>query len=255
MKAKLTILLLALVFVFANEACANQLNQARSLFYQGNSYYSEEEFEQAIAGYEGALTLGLASGALYYNLGNAYFKHGVLGKAVLNYLRARRMIPRDADLKSNLSYAQSLIKVGKIVPQRNWFMRLFFNLAGSFSLNGLLSLSSFLYFALASLVILLITAKRLRRVLTYSIYPLIAALIISATLFFTQFSQGVVQRQAVVIVESADSRFEPFAAATTHFTLYEGESVFVTGAKEDWVRIRRLDGRGGWLKQSDIELL
>lgn len=255
MKAKLTILFLALIFVFVTEVFGNQLNQARSLFYQGNAHYSKEKFEQAIADYEGALTLGLESAPLYYNLGNTYFKHGSLGKAILNYMRAQRLMPRDADLKSNLDYAQSLIEGGKVIPQRNWFTRTFFNLAYSFSLDELTLFTAISYFTLAVLVILATVAKKLRKILAYISYPLLVVLIICASLFFAQFYQIVIQEQAVIIVEVSDSKFEPFDDATTHFTLYEGEAVFVTGSKGDWVRLRRLDGRGGWVKQSDIELL
>ncbi len=255
MRAKANLFFLALMFLFVSGAFGNQLNQARSLFYQGNAYYSKEEFEQAIAVYEGALTLGIESGPLYYNLGNVYFKHGSLGKAILNYLRAQRLMPRDADLTSNLDYAQSLIKGGRVVPQGNRFARMFFNQAGSFSLNGLTLISVVLYFALAILTILIIVTKRLRKALAYIAYPILVALIIFGSLFLAQFYQTVIQKQAVVIAETSDSKFEPLDGATTYFTLYEGESIVVVGSKEDWVKLRRRDGRQGWVKQPDIELL
>lgn len=41
---------------------------------------------------------------------NAYFKLGNKGKAILNYERALQLLPRDADVKSNLVYARSLIE-------------------------------------------------------------------------------------------------------------------------------------------------
>jgi len=255
MKTKLGILLLASIFIFAAAGLAEQLSQADSLFYQGNAHYSKEKFKQAIADYEGTLTLGLESGPLYYNLGNAYFKHGSLGKAVLNYLRAQRLMPRDADLNTNLKFARSLIKAEKVVSQRNWFTQMFFKLSGSFRLNELTSVSTILYLGLAVLLILAIRIKKSRKLFLYISYPVLTGLVICACLFFTQFYQTLICKQAVVVVKSSNSKFEPFDSATTYFTLYEGASVIITGSKGDWAKIRRLDGRGGWIKQSDIELL
>ncbi|MBN3037782.1 MAG: SH3 domain-containing protein, partial [Candidatus Omnitrophica bacterium] len=60
---------------------------------------------------------------------------------------------------------------------------------------------------------------------------------------------------AVVVIEYSDCKFEPFDDATTHFTLYEGESVITGTQKGEWIKIKRLDGKQGWIKQRDIEFL
>jgi len=255
MRLRLVVLFLALAVIFAGSAFCDQLNQAELLFYQGNTHYSEEKFGEAIADYEGALTLGLESGPLYYNLGNAYFKADSLGKAILNYLRAQRLIPGDADLKSNLRYAQSLIKGGRVLARRNWLTRMFFKAAGSFSLNKITLLSAGLYAVLSILLILMILVKALRKIFVYTALPLLIALMFCSSLFLIQFYQTIVHKGAVVIAQSTDFKFEPLEGATTFFTLNEGESVIVGTAKEEWIKARRRDGKQAWVKQSDIELL
>ncbi len=255
MRVRLVVLFLALAVIFAGSVFCDQLNQAELLFYQGNTHYSEEKFDQTVADYEGALTLGLESGPLYYNLGNAYFKTGSLGKAILNYLRAQRLMPADADLNSNLRYAQSLIKGGRVLAQRNWLTRMFFKAARSFSLNKITLLSAGFYVILSILLILMILVKALRKIFVYTALPLLIALLFCLSLFLTQFYQTVVYRAAVVIAESADFKFEPFDEATTFFTLNEGESVTAGRAKQEWIKAKRADGKQGWVRQSDIELL
>lgn len=244
------LMLCAVSFVFAN-----QINQAQLLFYQGNTNYSQEKFDEAIADYEGALTLGLESGPLYFNLGNTYFKQGSLGKAILNYLRARRLIADDADLNSNLEYAQSLIKGGKIPPQRNWFSQTFFYLTNAVTLDGITLTCVSLYFSVSVFLILIILVKRLRKAFKYLGSVMIIAFMISVSLFLGQFYQNVIYRQAVVIADEVEFKFEPFEDATTFFSLNEGESVVVGKAKDEWVKARRSDGKQGWVKQADIELL
>ena len=64
-------------------------------FYQeGNRLYQEGEFEGALASYLRLVEAGFESGAVYYNIGNAFFKLGELAQSILYYERARRPTPR-----------------------------------------------------------------------------------------------------------------------------------------------------------------
>ena len=252
MKVKLVIFLLGFIFIFAGRAYPDEVSEARLFFYEGNASYGEGQFKEAAAYYEKAVALGLESGPLYYNLGNAYFKDGFLGKAILNYLRAKRLMPKDADLKSNLDYAQSLIKGGMVIPERKWLARVFLNAADSFSLDRITSLSAFLYFMFSVILILLILLRNLRRIFIYASLALAVFLIVYASIFFTQFHKIFIQKQAVVIAEACDSKFEPFDDATTFFTLNQGEAVNVIASRDDWVKARRMDGKQGWLRQEHI---
>lgn len=198
---------------------------------------------------------GFESGPLYYNLGNAYFKQGSLGKAILNYLRARRLIPRDVDLNSNLNYARSLIKGGAVIPRTKWFRRIFFNLADSFSLNRITLITVALYFIASIMVIFLIITKNSKKVLGYIAGLILALLFISTSLFCAQFCKTIIQKQAVVIARSSGAKFEPFDSATTFFTLNEGEVVSEVASRGGWIKIKRIDGKQGWIKTSAVEFL
>jgi len=255
MKTKSALLFLVFLFIFNGRACADELSQAKLLFQQGNTHYIEGKFEETIADYEQVLNSGLESGPLYYNLGNAYFKNGMLGKAILNYLRARRLMPEDADLKANLDYARSLIKGGLIIPTRCWLIRFFFALADSFSLNGITLFSAAVYFLLSILIIFIILAKKLRRLFITISIPVLVFLILLLSLFSTQFCQTIIHKEAVVITPQADFKFEPFDEATTFFTLNEGETVFGITSRNNWIKVRRIDGKQGWIKKSDIAFI
>jgi tetratricopeptide (TPR) repeat protein len=60
---------------------------------------------EAIEIYEQLITAGAHDSALYYNLGNAYFRTGDLARAVDNYRLAAELAPRDADIRANLALA------------------------------------------------------------------------------------------------------------------------------------------------------
>ena len=255
MKMRIIIFILAVLLTFAGQARSEEAARAGSLFFQGNASYGEEDYEGAISDYEEALSLGFESGPLYYNLGNAYFKAGSLGKAILNYLRAGRLMPNDADLKANLGYAQSLIKGGAIQPERKRPARVFFKLAGFFSLDGITLLCAILYFVLCGLIISLILLENARKILIYSSAAILVILIFFTSIFIAQYDKVLVQKEAVVIAEYSDAKFEPFDAVTTFFILYEGEHIAIITSREGWVKVRRGDGRQGWVKTEDIERL
>jgi SH3-like domain-containing protein len=61
-------------------------------------------------------------------------------------------------------------------------------------------------------------------------------------------------KEAIIIAEKADAKFEPFDLATTHFTLYEGMEVAVVSPKDSWCKIERSDKKTGWVKTSDLEV-
>ena len=69
--------------------------------------YQENKFADAIEKYEAILSSEGESAAIYYNLGNSYYKNKNIAKAVLNYERALLMNPGDADIRFNLDMARS----------------------------------------------------------------------------------------------------------------------------------------------------
>ena len=80
-------------------------------FREANSFFEQRDYESAIRLYESIIADGAESADVYYNLGNAYFKSGDLGHAVLNYLRARRLDPSDEDINHNLEFARQFSRV------------------------------------------------------------------------------------------------------------------------------------------------
>ena len=76
---------------------------------------AREHFRTAADRFELLVADGVDNGRLFYNLGNAYLQADELGLAIVNYRRAQSLIPGDARLKSNLSYARSLAR-SRIAP-------------------------------------------------------------------------------------------------------------------------------------------
>lgn len=82
---------------------------ALELAQKADSAYNKEDYHQAVNLYNRALEDEGISATVYYNLGNAYFRLGDIGHAILNYERALKVDPGFDDARTNLEFANTRI--------------------------------------------------------------------------------------------------------------------------------------------------
>jgi tetratricopeptide (TPR) repeat protein len=75
-------------------------------FSAANKLYAEGKFTASAAAYEKILQSDAVSPALWFNDGNAEFKSGHIGEAIVAYRRAELLAPRDADVRANLDFVR-----------------------------------------------------------------------------------------------------------------------------------------------------
>ena len=92
--------------------------QGNRWFEEGNAAYGDGDYETALAKYDSIVANGEESAALYYNMGNTYYKMRQFPMAILYYEKALKLSPGDEDLRVNLEIA-NLAVVDKIntIPQ------------------------------------------------------------------------------------------------------------------------------------------
>ena len=87
---------------------------ADARFDTANKLYAQSKFKEAATAYNQLIEEGSISPALYFNLGNAFFKSGQIGRAIGAYRQAEEMSPRDPDVRANLQFARNLVSGPKI---------------------------------------------------------------------------------------------------------------------------------------------
>lgn len=223
-----------------------RLEQAAAA-YKGGDYLS------AIDQYEVLLKEGYRSAELLYNNGNAYFRAGQLGRAILNYERAAQLSPHDPDILHNLVVAQGRIAEPVDKLPTFFLLRWWRALSGLFmpdtwSLLGVLLLCT----GAAGGILWLWGNNRTQRKRGFIIG-------ISATLLcllpFSLAAYRAAQLKnsgfAIVIEHKLSVRSAPESVSEIA-AIYEGTKVQLIDAIDQWQKIELPNGETGWAPKSGI---
>ncbi len=80
--------------------------QSDNAIAKANVAYTAGDFRAAIESYQSAEKAGVVNAALFYDLGNAFFRAGDFGLAILNYERALALKPQHPEAAANLQAVQ-----------------------------------------------------------------------------------------------------------------------------------------------------
>src|SRR5881392_935733 len=92
--------------VICTFVAASAFAQSETEFTKANQEYAEGHFKEAIDRYEALVRSGQWNANLFYDLGNAYFRTGDFGRAILNYERALVLEPHHPEATANLQIAR-----------------------------------------------------------------------------------------------------------------------------------------------------
>lgn len=244
------IVLLLLVLVPHDSVVAQEIGPAIGDFDEGNRRYSMGDYEGALDSYQRAITRGIASGALYYNMGNAYYRLDEIGQAIRYFEKARRIEPDRAELRHNLSIArEQTIDNFSRLPEPFW-MPIWTSLVQSIGPTGI-----FLAGLLCYLVACFALFWRIRdgqrpwrrRVATLG---LIAAVGLVSTGFAASADQLRTSRAVVLATESA--LYETPSADSSDLSVHEGLVVEIVSGSGEWTQVRLPNGTPGWLRSDDL---
>jgi tetratricopeptide (TPR) repeat protein len=212
-------------------------------FDSANKLYEEGKFADAASAYEKLVQSGQVSAALYFNLGNAWFKSGQIGRAIAAYRQAQRITPRDPDLRANLQFARNQTPSPTLPPSRwqRWMGRL--------TLNEWTLLASGAVWLWLGLLAALQWRPALRPVLRTYVYSLAVLVVLLCASVVAALREGRFVRTAVVVSREASVRYGPLAESPTAFTVHDGAELRVLDQKDEWLQVNAGPRRIGWLRR------
>lgn len=243
-----------LVYALCTLICPGQNLAAGSedparAFAQANVLFETGKHAEAAAAYEAIARSSKVSSSLYFNLGTAHLKAGQLGRAIFYLRQARRLAPRDDDIRANLRFAREKAAGGlplKAQPGRD--------LANWLSLDEWAVLAA----SAAWLWLGLLTLNQLRPAWRQQTRPWLAPLCAVALLLLSLagnacFHQA--RHEAVVIARESTVRYGPLEESQTAYTLTDGVEVRVLDDHNGWLHVSDANGREGWLQAGQVARL
>ncbi len=259
--------ILSLVFVSIASASLSA-EQKKNLFEQANDYFqkansakgedqAKELYEKAILSFNKIIDDGNVKNAkLYYNLANAYFLDGNIGKAILNYRRAQKLDSSDENITKNLAFARSKridnvpVNAEKKVLRTLFFWHYDFSMKTKFVLTcvffGILCLSG---------------SIAIRRGLAGPLTVVIVICGLLTILFFTSvviesgsrgtIIYGVITAKEVVARQGDGQNYPP----SFKDSLHEGTEFQLLEKRPQWYHIELTDKSTAWIPSDAAELI
>lgn len=222
---------------------------------QAEDLYREGKYNEAAEAYHKVLESGWESAALYYNLGNCYYKLGENTRAILNYERALILNPGNGDVKYNLEMAQKAI-VDKIeVLPELFLLRWYKAVVSNFSADQWAYISVGLFILCLCMVAMFFYSASVwaKKTGFFSGAILFIFTILAVSFAFKQNERVKNRDYAILTTPSVTVKGAPDNSGTSLFVVHEGLKVRVIGTLGDWYNIRLADGNEGWVLKSDLE--
>ena len=219
---------------------------AQTKFAEAIAAYSAGDYPKAISNWDALVAEGIQSHGLHFNLGNAYYRTGELGKAIFHFRKAASLSPRDPDALFNLKYARSRrvdrLDQGSSLGVPSWLAVL-----------SPLSPNEALWFSLSLWLLLWIylAGVSLRRVPIWGGFVMMGLWLVSATMLTGAF--GRLRPFGTVLDSNVNAMSATGKDSVALFTLHEGAEFQVVSVLDDqWVQIELPDGKKGWLPRSSV---
>lgn len=231
--------------------------QEETLFENATTDYNNGRYEDAAVKYEQILENGKHSAALYYNLGNTYYKLNRIAPSIYFYEKALLLDPGDPEIKNNLAFARNMTLDDIEEIPKTGLSRLLERL------TGLMTFDQWAYVAIVFIflfVFLYITYYYLRyttqKRLAFTTSLVCLFLSIFALIFaYVQFNNFKAEQPAIIFASEVAVKSEPNTRSEEAFVLHEGTKVQVLEQLNEWKRIELADGSTGWIPQDALKVL
>ena len=219
--------------------------QSDAEFARANDAFAKGQFQDAIKDYGALVQAREWSAPLFYNLGNAYFRTGDFGRAILNYERALALDLRHPEAAANLALARDESRALEL-QQTRWDA-----LLNRVSSNQL-TIAAAVGFWIAAAAFAMLLVRRRRTGLTTAIALLGLAVAIVSALLVDRL-ESFRQPMAIVIAPDVQARLATADNASSVLQLPPGSEIRVLSRRGDWVYALLPNNLRGWIPTGSIE--
>ena len=231
--------------------------QNTALFEEANEAYANNDFETAVSKYEKILENGETSVAVYYNLGNAYYKLNNVAPSIYYFEKALQLDPTDEDVQNNIEFARSMTIDDIPVSEETGFQKTINSFISTFSYNTW----AFIAIALSVIFVVLFllyyfSRTSLQKRIFFGV-AIFVFLLGGMSVFFA-FQQQEIQfnnQFAIIFADEAPVRNEPSQRGDAAFSLHAGTKTKVLEDYQGWFKIELSNGTQGWIEGDYLKQL
>lgn len=218
---------------------------------KANTAYQQKNYDSAAYYYEKIAADKPVEVAIYYNLGNAYYKLNKIGNAILNYQRALLLNPTDKNIQDNLLLAQSRIPNRIPEAQDIFFIRWWKGLTSASSANIWAIITLVLFLLLMLYAILNRLGKSPVKLPFQAKAGGWSLLILFIIISFTAAMRRA-DSQLAVVMGSSNMMDKPGSGKSQ--SIPEGTTVKLSGniSRGNWQEVTLPDGKTGWMLKTDF---
>lgn len=217
-------------------------------FAQANQVYSEGRFQEAVEGYEGLVQSGRWHANLFYNLGNAWFRLGDFGKAIVNYERALALDRQHPEASANLRLARDEARALEL--RKDWNEP--YVAMGTPAQYSIVAAVAF-WFVLFGLARWFFSPLRRSRGRLALIACAAAVCGISIFALYTLENGARGRALAIVTGNDIEARLATADNASSILALPAGSEIKVLSERGEWIYAALPNGQRGWIPAKAVE--
>ena len=268
MRHILNILVIFIALFSSLKSFASKAEDAERAYNNGN-------YAEAISLYNNLLEDDSVSAALYYNLGNAYYKSGENGNAVLAFERAKKLKPHDRQIVNNLNYVVQKVtdanvkelkgKKGNLEYDNPTFFQLVRKkISETRSSNDWACLAVIAFLLFLCFLALYVFASNIlaRKAGFFGGIAFISFAVIFLILAFVSAGYAESKDDAVIISQKIALLEKPeIGAGNSTVPLHSGTKVEIIedyeskGGSATWYKVRLNSENIGWINSKDLEII
>lgn len=225
---------------------------------EADALYEKENFADAASAYESILKTQGVSAALYYNLGNCYYKLDDIPHAILNYERATLLDPGDNDIRANLALARGKTIDKVVPPSEMFFVTWWRNLTTSMSMDtwSYVGIGAFLLMLIGICLYMFVSQLAVRKIGVYGAMLMLVLCVIANFCAFSQSMDIKHRSTGVILSPSVTVKSSPSDKSTDLFLIHEGSKVeILDGSMKDWKEVKFEEGKQGWIPSEAMEVI
>ena len=251
MKKNIYRIILLMIFISLSIVKAD----VKSVMQKGNELYKNNKYQLAIDEYDKLVKQGYEGTSLYYNLGNAHYRLGKVGYAILYYEKALKLSPNDEDVKHNLVLAKNNTK-DKVETLPPFFIfNIWESLLALFSVSGwtVLVYTIFILLLLCVIAYFFSRTSPQQRVSFFSGFGVLAVLIFVIILLAVKVNKEFNIKDGIIVSNLVTVKSSPDNSSKDEFVIHEGLKVRLADKVDNWAKIRLADGKLGWISEENFK--